>query len=40
MAADYVELHARSFYAFGEGASHPHELLAQAQAHGSPGSWP
>ena len=35
MAADYVELHARSFYAFGEGASHPHELLAQAQAHGS-----
>ena len=34
MAADYVELHARSFYAFGEGASHPHELLAQAQAHG------
>ena len=36
MAAEYVELHARSFYAFGEGASHPHELLAQAQAHGSP----
>ena len=36
MAAAYVELHARSFYAFGEGASHPHELLAQAQAHGSP----
>ena len=36
MAADYVELHARSFYAFGEGASHPHELLAQAQAHGAP----
>ena len=36
MAVDYVELHARSFYAFGEGASHPHELLAQAQAHGCP----
>ena len=35
MVADYVELHARSFYAFGEGASHPHELLAQAQAYGS-----
>ncbi len=36
MTADYVELHARSFYSFGEGASHVHELLARAKAHGSP----
>ena len=26
----YVELHAHSFYSFGEGASHIHELLSQA----------
>ena len=26
----YVELHAKSFYSFGSGASHVHELLAQA----------
>ena len=32
--AGYVELHAKSFYSFGEGASHAHELLAQAKAHG------
>ena len=36
MSAGYVELHARSFYSFGEGASHGHELLARAKAHGSP----
>ncbi len=32
--AGYVELHAKSFYSFGEGASHAHELLTQAKAHG------
>ena len=26
----YVELHSHSFYSFGEGASHVHELLSQA----------
>ena len=26
----YVELHARSFFSFGEGASHVHELAARA----------
>ena len=31
---EYVELHARSFYSFGEGASHGHELLARAKAYG------
>ena len=31
MADGYVELRARSFYSFGEGASHIHELLAQAK---------
>ena len=31
---DAPALHARSFYALGEGASHPHELLARAQANG------
>ena len=30
MSAGYVELHAKSFYSFGMGASHVHELLAQA----------
>ncbi len=34
MTTGYVELHAKSFYSFGEGASHAHELLAQAKAHG------
>ena len=34
MAAGYVELHARSFYSFGEGASHSHELLARAKSYG------
>ena len=32
--ANYVELHARSFYSFGMGASHVHELLAQAREYG------
>ena len=30
----YVELHAKSFYSFGLGASHTHELLAQAVEQG------
>ena len=34
MTTPYVELHAKSFYSFGLGASHSHELLAQARAHG------
>ena len=34
MTAEYVELHAKSFYSFGEGASHVHELLAQAREYG------
>ena len=34
MTTDYVELHAKSFYSFGAGASHTHELLAQAKEHG------
>ena len=34
MTTGYVELHAKSFYSFGEGASHAHELLAQAREHG------
>ena len=34
MSAGYVELHARSFYSFGTGASHVHELLAQAGEYG------
>ena len=34
MTAGYVELHAKSFYSFGLGASHVHELLAQAREHG------
>ncbi len=29
MTVTYVELHTKSFYSFGEGASHAHELLAQ-----------
>ena len=33
MDAGYVELYAKSFYSFGEGASHTHELLAQAKEH-------
>ena len=34
MTAGYVELHAKSFYSFGLGASHVHELLAQAREYG------
>ena len=34
MPGDYVELHAKSFYSFGLGASHVHELLAQAVEYG------
>ena len=34
MVGGYVELHAKSFYSFGMGASHTHELLAQAKEHG------
>ena len=34
MSAAYVELRAKSFYSFGMGASHVHELLAQAAEYG------
>ena len=34
MERGYVELQAMSFFSFGEGASHAHELLAQAKAYG------
>ena len=34
MTSPYVELHAKSFYSFGEGASHVHELLARAKEYG------
>ena len=34
MSAAYVELRAKSFYSFGTGASHVHELLAQAVEYG------
>ena len=33
MTAVYAELHAKSFYSFGQGASHVHELLARAKEH-------
>ena len=36
MGGRYVELHAKSFYSFGMGASHTHELLAQAKELGYP----
>ena len=36
MADGYAELHAKSFYSFGVGASHAHELLAQAKYLGYP----
>ena len=36
MTARYVELHTKSFYSFGMGASHIHELLAQAGEYGYP----
>ena len=34
MTASYAELHLKSFYSFGMGASHAHELLARAREHG------
>ena len=34
MSDGYVELHAKSFYSFGLGASHTHELLARAREYG------
>ena len=34
MSTGYAELHAASFYSFGRGASHAHELLAAAAANG------
>ena len=36
MTDGYVELHAKSFHSFGMGASHAHELLAQAKEYGYP----
>ena len=36
MTAGYAELHAKSFYSFGQGASHVHELLAKAKEHEYP----
>ena len=36
MPAGYVELHAKSFYSFGVGASHTHELLTQAGDYSHP----
>ena len=36
MTAGYVELHAKSFYSFGMGASHVHELLSKAVELGYP----
>ena len=36
MTPCYVELHAKSFYSFGTGASHVHELLARAKEYGYP----
>ena len=34
MTSPYAELHAKSFYSFGLGASHSHELLARAREYG------
>ena len=34
MSDPYVELHAKSFYSFGEGASHVHELATRAAEYG------
>ena len=36
MTSRYVELHAKSFYSFGVGASHVHELLTRAKEYGYP----
>ena len=34
MTSSYTELHLKSFYSFGMGASHSHELLARAKEYG------
>ena len=36
MPVEYAELHCKSFYSFGQGASHVHELLALAAEYGYP----
>ena len=36
MPIEYAELHCKSFYSFGQGASHVHELLALAAEYGYP----
>ena len=36
MSAGYAVLDAKSFYAFGAGGSHAHELLAQVKEYGYP----
>ena len=36
MTSSYTELHLKSFYSFGMGASHSHELLARAREYGYP----
>ena len=36
MPTEYAELHCKSFYSFGQGASHVHELLALAAEYGYP----
>ena len=36
MSSAYSELHCKSFYSFGQGASHVHELLARAVEYGYP----
>ena len=36
MSSAYAELHCKSFYSFGQGASHVHEMLAQASEYGYP----
>ena len=36
MSSAYAELHCKSFYSFGQGASHVHELLTQSVEHGYP----
>ena len=36
MVSPYVELHAQSFFSFGEGASHAHELVTRARDLGYP----
>ena len=36
MSSEYVELHAKSFFSFGEGASHVHEIATRALEYGQP----